>query len=49
MGRESKIYKNKQERIEQEQFRRDLINKYGKFIIEYPVAYNKSMFIPELL
>jgi hypothetical protein len=28
-----KIYNNKQERIEQEQFRRDLINKYGKCII----------------
>ncbi len=28
-----KIYKNKQERVEQEQFRRDLINKYGKCII----------------
>ncbi len=28
-----KIYNNRQERTEQEQFRRDLINKYGKCII----------------
>ena len=28
-----KIYKNKQERTEQEQFRRDLINKYSRCII----------------